>query len=331
MTPGLDLDTLVLTLKAAGESTRLRILALLLRGDLTVSDLTDILGQSQPRVSRHLKLLHEAGLIDRYQEGSWAWFRLSDADGPRDLVRGLVARLDSADRQTARDGERLVEVKRRRQHKAAAYFAANAAAWDELRSLHAADGKVEAALKRVVGDRPFQAMLDLGAGTGRMLELFADQYRRGVGIDLSREMLDVARANLDRAGVAHAQVRQGDLFAAPVERGGFDLVVMHQVLHYLDDPAAAIAEAARFLRPAGRLVIVDFAPHGHEFLREHHQHHRLGFSDEAIAAGFAAAGLDTARPLAIAPDKAGGLTVKIWQARDPRLLIADSPAQLEIA
>lgn len=331
MAPGLDLDTLVLTLKAAGESTRLRILALLLKGDLTVSDLTEILGQSQPRVSRHLKLLHEAGLIDRYQEGSWAWFRLSDADGPRDLVRGLVARLDPADRASGRDGERLAEVKRRRQQKAASYFAANAAEWDELRSLHAADGKVEDALKRIVGDRPFQAMLDLGAGTGRMLELFAPLYRRGVGVDLSREMLDVARANLDRAGIAHALVRQGDLFAAPVERDAFDLVVLHQVLHYLDDPAAAIAQAARHLRPAGRLVIVDFAPHAHEFLRDQHQHHRLGIGDDLVAAAFAAAGLEAAEPLAIAPDSANGLTVKIWHARDPRLLVANAPAQLETA
>lgn len=331
MLPGLDLDSLVITLKAVGESTRLRILALLARGDLTVTDLTDILGQSQPRVSRHLKLLHEAGLIDRYQEGSWAFFRLSDAESPRDLVRGLLARLDVADRQAARDRERHGEVKRRRQQRAAEYFAANAAEWDELRSLHAADGQVEAALKRIVGPRPFQAMLDLGTGTGRMLELFADQYRRGVGLDLSREMLEVARANLDRAGAANAQVRQGDLYSAPVERDSFDLVTMHQVLHYLDDPVAAVAQAARFLRPGGRLVIVDFAPHELEFLREHHQHLRLGFSDEQIAAAFAAAGLTAEAPVTFAPDAPNGLTVKLWHARDPRILIAQSHAQPEIA
>lgn len=327
----LELDTLVITLKAAGESTRLRVLSLLSKGDLTVSDLTDILGQSQPRVSRHLKLLHEAGLIDRYQEGAWAFFRLADADGPQTLVHGLLARLDPADRQIARDSERLGEVKKRRQQRAADYFAANAAEWDELRSLHAADGKVEAALRAIVGARRFNAMLDLGTGTGRMLELFAGQCHRGIGVDMSREMLEVARVNLDRAGIANASVRQGDIFAAPVEHDAFDLVIMHQVLHYLDDPAAAIAEAARYLRPAGRLVIVDFAQHEMEFLREHHQHQRLGFSDEQIAAAFTAAGLEAADPVAIAPDKAGGLTVKVWHARDQRILMAAETAETETA
>ncbi len=327
----LDLDILVLTLKAAGESTRLRILALLARGDLTVSDLTEILGQSQPRVSRHLKLLHEAGLIDRWQEGSWAFFRLSDREGPRELVAGLIGRLDPACRQVERDRARLDEVKRRRQQRAADYFAANAAAWDELRKLHAPDAAVEAALRDVVGIGRIGAMLDLGAGTGRMLELFAPQFRRGVGVDLSREMLDVARANLERAGISHAQVRHGDLFAAPVEHGAFDLVIMHQVLHYLDDPVVAIREAARFLRPAGRLVIVDFAPHHHEFLREHHQHVRLGFADDAIAAAFSQAGLDAQRPVAIAPAAQEGLTVMIWSARDPRLLIAKTETAQEYA
>jgi ArsR family transcriptional regulator len=331
MLPRLGLDTLVITLKAAGESTRLRILSLLAKGDLTVSDLTEILGQSQPRVSRHLKLLHEAGLIDRYQEGAWAFFRLADSDGPQALVHGLLDWLDPTDRQVARDGERLGEVKKRRQQRAADYFAASAAQWDELRSLHAADGKVEAALRAIVGPRPFHAMLDLGTGTGRMLELFAGQFHRGVGVDMSREMLEVARVNLDRAGIANASVRQGDLYAAPVEHNGFDLVTMHQVLHYLDDPSAAIAEAARFLRPAGRLVIIDFAQHEMEFLREHHQHQRLGFSDEQIAGAFAAAGLEPAEPVAIAPEKAGGLTVKIWLARDPRILVAEETAETETA
>ena len=154
------------------------------------------------------------------------------------------------------------------------------------------DGAVEAAIRKIVGKRPFQSMLDLGTGTGRLLELFAPLYRRGVGIDMSREMLTVARANLDKAGVKNAQVRQGDIYAPPVERDAFDLVTMHQVLHYLDDPQAAIREAARTLRPAGRLLIVDFASHGLEFLREEHAHVRLGFTDRQIAEWFAEAGLD---------------------------------------
>lgn len=325
------LDTMIDILKAAAESSRLRILVLLSRGDLTVSDLTDILGQSQPRVSRHLKLLLEAGLIGRYQEGSWAFFRLSDSEMARDFVSGVVARVNDGDPQVARDLERLSAVKRRRQERAAEYFSANAASWDEIRSLHAPDGAVEAALKQIVGKRPFQAMLDLGTGTGRLLELFAPLYRRGVGIDMSREMLAVARANLDKAGIANAQVRHGDIYAPPVERDAYDLVTMHQVLHYLDDPQQAIREAAKLLRPAGRLVIVDFAPHALEFLRDEHAHQRLGFSDRQIAEWFAEAGLDLEETRDFEPHggTAAKLTVKLWLGRDRRLLIADPAANTQ--
>jgi ArsR family transcriptional regulator len=324
----IGLDDLVDTLKAAAESSRLRILALLSRGDLTVSDLTDILNQSQPRVSRHLKLLLDAGLIERYQEGSWAYFRLSDSEAAREFVQGIVARLDQHDALAERDLERLANVKRKRQERAAEYFSANAKAWDRIRSLHAPEGAVEAALKRIVGKTPFQAMLDLGTGTGRLLELFAPRYRRAVGIDLSREMLSVARANLDRAGVAHAQVRQGDIYMPPVERGSFDLVTIHQVLHYLEEPWLAIREAARMLRPSGRLVIVDFAPHELEFLRTEHAHLRLGFSDKQMAEWLEEAGLELEETLAFQPNSAEGpsLTVKLWLGRDPRLLIADPAA-----
>lgn len=322
------LDSLVDTLKAAAESSRLRILALLFRGDLTVSDLTEILNQSQPRVSRHLKLLLEAGLIERYQEGSWAFFRISDSDAARDFVEGLVSRINDGDPMIERDLERLASVKRRRQERAAEYFSRNAASWDEIRSLHVPDRAVETALLKLVGKRPFQSMLDLGTGTGRLLEIFAPLYRRGLGIDMSREMLAVARANLDKAGVSNAQVRQGDIFAPPADRDAYDLVTMHQVLHYLDEPAQAIREAARLLRPSGRLVIVDFAPHALEFLREEHAHMRLGFSDRQISEWFSEAGLDLEETQDFEPRSGvqAGLTVKLWLGRDRRLLIAD-PSQ----
>ncbi len=327
------LDTMVDTLKAAAESSRLRILVLLAQGDLTVSDLTEILGQSQPRVSRHLKLLMEAGLIGRYQEGSWAFFRLSDQDAARGFVLRLIAGVDPADPQIERDMERLATVKRRRQERATEYFSRNAASWDEIRSLHVPDRSVEAALLELVGKRPFQSMLDLGTGTGRLLEILAPLYRRGVGIDMSREMLAVARANLDRAGVTNAQVRQGDIFAPPVERDAYDLVTIHQVLHYLDDPARAIAEAARLLRPSGRLIIVDFAPHTLEFLREEHAHQRLGFSDRQIGEWFTEAGLDLENSQEFEPSGNNGarLTVKLWLGRDRRLLIADPVETLQTA
>ena len=324
MRRSLRLEMMVDVLKAAAEQSRLRILVLLHQTDLTVSDLTEILGQSQPRVSRHLKLLLDANLITRYQEGSWAFFRLADSENSQTLVYGLVSRLDPSDAVIARDRERLEATKRRRQEKAAEYFSRNASSWDEIRSLHVPDAAIESELKSLVGEKSFQSMVDLGTGTGRLLELFAPLYRRAVGIDLSREMLAVARANLDRAGVAHAQVRLGDLYTPPVDRNSNDLVTMHQVLHYLDDPATAVHEAARLLRPGGRLVIVDFAPHDHEFLREEHAHLRLGFSDRQIGEWLNAAELDLVAAREIAPggDVANGLTVKLWLARDRRIEIA---------
>ncbi|MBX3574138.1 MAG: metalloregulator ArsR/SmtB family transcription factor [Mesorhizobium sp.] len=319
------------TLKAAGESSRFRILVLLSRGDLTVSDLTSILNQSQPRVSRHLKLLLEAGLIGRYQEGSWAFFRLSDNDVAREFALGLVGRVDPADPLVLRDMERLEAVKRKNRERAAEYFSANAAQWDQLRALHVPDDAVEAALVKLVGKAPLNAMLDLGTGTGRLLEIFAPLYRRGVGLDMSREMLSVARANLDKAGVQHAQVRQGDIYAPPVDRDAFDLVAIHQVLHYLDNPGLAIAEAAKALRPAGRLVIVDFAPHDFEFLREEQAHVRLGFTDRQIADWMKEAGLEQEETVTFEPADSGGLTVKLWSGRDRRILLAHPSQERRLA
>jgi ArsR family transcriptional regulator len=201
--------------------------------------------------------------------------------------------------------------------------------WDQLRSLHVSDAKVEAALAEMIGNRPFDGMLDLGTGTGRILRLFEGLYRRGIGIDASRDMLAVARANLDRAGLSHASVRHGDIFNLPMERESFDLVTIHQVLHYLQSPDEAIAEAARMLRPSGRLAIVDFAPHNLDYLREEHAHIRLGFSHETIADALEACGLEIVDIRDLKPEDGADkkLTVTIWLARDPRMLIADDTRQ----
>ncbi|ATU91009.1 ArsR/SmtB family transcription factor [Phyllobacterium zundukense] len=319
----LNLDLMVDTLKAAAEPSRLRILALLSRGDLTVSDLTSILGQSQPRVSRHLKLLFEASLINRYQEGSWAYFRLADSLIVGDIARSLLDRLDCSDPLLERDLERLSSVKLQRRERAAAYFSANATSWDVIRSLHVPDGAVEDALLKIVGRKPFQAMLDVGTGTGRLLELFSPLYVRGVGIDINRDMLTIARSNLDKDGITNAQVRHGDVYSLPVDRESFDLVTIHQVLHFLDNPAEAIREAARALRAGGRMLIVDFAPHELEFLRDSHAHVRLGFSDTHMRDWLTEAGLMLEESLELEPKDKDKLTVKLWLARDPRLLIAD--------
>jgi ubiquinone/menaquinone biosynthesis C-methylase UbiE/DNA-binding transcriptional ArsR family regulator len=326
----LSLEENVELLRAAGEHTRLRLLALLFAGDLTVTDLIEILGQSQPRISRHLKLLGEAGLLERYQEGAWAYFRLVEQGPAAKFAATLLSRLDPADAQVARDRERLDAVRVRRAEQAAAYFAANAGSWDAIRSLHLDESKVEAAMLKMVGNAPVQAMLDLGTGTGRLLELFESIYVRAVGVDASRDMLSVARANLDKAGLSRVQVRQGDIYLLPTPAGEFDLVTLHQVLHYLDDPAAAIREAARALTPGGRLLIADFAPHDLEFLRDEHRHLRLGFSHEQVADWLQEAGLEIVEVKDLAPQGRSAqdrLTVTLWLARDPRRLMASAHAE----
>jgi ArsR family transcriptional regulator len=320
----LGLDDVVDVLKAVGEPTRLRLLALLAAGDLTVTDLTEILGQSQPRISRHLKLLGEAGLIDRYQEGAWAYFRLKQEGKAVTLARALLRHTAEKDTVLLRDGERLSSVKRVRAERAQAYFSRNAAEWDELRRLHVADEDVDKALIDLIGPQPIDSFLDLGTGTGRMLQLLTGHYRRAIGIDASRDMLAVARANLDRANITSASVRHGDIFNLPLEQQDFDLITIHQVLHFLDQPEIAINEAARMLRPGGRLVIIDLAPHGLEYLRDEHAHLRLGFSHQTMSDWLKLAGLDVERVQDLHSGREGdqALTVTIWLARDPRLLIA---------
>src|SRR5437764_7055216 len=285
-------DDLNAALKAAGEETRLRILALLLEAELTVSDLTAILRQSQPRISRHLKLLAEAGLVGRFREGAWAFFRLAEHGQAALAVRLLIARLDEHDPVIARDRERLAEVRAARAAAAQAYFKAHAAEWDRIRALHVADAAVEAAIRAALAERPLRSLLDLGTGTGRMLELFGPQIDRGLGLDLSPDMLRLARVRLERAGLKHCSVRQGDIYDLRLPRDSFDVVLIHQVLHYVDDGARAVREAARVLRPGGALLVVDFAPHDLEFLREQHAHRRLGFAPDTVVQWMKTAGLE---------------------------------------
>jgi ubiquinone/menaquinone biosynthesis C-methylase UbiE/DNA-binding transcriptional ArsR family regulator len=328
----LRFDALNAALKAAGEETRLRVLALLAEAELTVSDLVDILRQSQPRISRHLKLLAEAGLIERFREGTWAFFRLAEHGGGAELARALLERLDAADQTIARDRARLASVRAARAAAAQAYFRAHAAEWDRIRKLHVADAAVEEAIRAALADKPFRSLLDLGTGTGRMLELFGPELERGLGIDLSLDMLLLARDRLERAALKHCSVRQGDIYDLPLVNDSFDVVILHQVLHFLDDGARAIKEAARVLRPGGRLLVVDFAPHEQEFLREQFAHRRLGFAPETVTQWMTASGLEPLMHKSLAPEPGsdGKIAVSLWLARDARALMA-TPAQREVA
>jgi len=321
-------------LRAIGEETRLRIVAVLRHGEVTVTDLTEILGQSQPRVSRHLKLLVDAGLVVKHREGTWAFFRLADSVSHRALVTAALAAIDADDPALAADVQRLDAVRARRSTAASAYFEQIAPIWDEERSLHAAADTVEAAILDAIGPQPIERILDVGTGTGRMLQLFADRADRAVGLDASHSMLSVARANLERAGVADAatnwELRQGDVHSPPLDAASFDLVVIHQVLHYLDDPSRAIAESARLVAAGGRLLVVDFAPHRHDFLRAA-AHRRLGFTHEQLVDWFDHSGFDCPTIVDVEPPAGqDGLTVTVWLATNRTLALAER-AQREVA
>lgn len=311
----LSADDLVDSLRAAGEPTRLRILALLAAEELSVMELGRVLEQSQPRVSRHLKLLTEAGLVERFPDGAWVFYRLAGDGAKRRLIDAILDQLDETALAAERDFQRLEQVRGERLREAAEYFERVAPQWDEIRSLYVSEQAVEQAIERAAGPGPFERMVDLGTGSGRMLTLLGRRAKMSVGLDLSQQMLNVARAHVAEAGLDKVELRHGDIFATRLPERSADLVVVHQVLHYLSDPAAAVAEAARLVGPGGKLLVVDFAPHAIEALRDQHQHRRLGFSDDEMTRWLAEAGLDSAAALALPPAQPGGLTVKIWTGR----------------
>jgi ubiquinone/menaquinone biosynthesis C-methylase UbiE/DNA-binding HxlR family transcriptional regulator len=297
--------------KAVADGSRLRMLVLLSRAELAVTDLTRLLRQSQPRVSRHLKVLTDAGLIERHKEGAWVFYRLAN-EGEVGAVAQTLAELSAKnDSDISRDSERLVELMAERTAAADAYFATNAKSWDALRSLYVSEAEVERALMSALLAHKPKSLLDIGTGTGRVLEVMAPHIERGMGIDVSREMLNMARVKLEQLQISHCQVRQGDMYDLPKDAGGFDAISFHQVLHYADDPRAAVQEAAKVLKPAGRMVVVDFAPHDKDYLREEQAHRRLGFSDEQVLVWMREAGLkaDVLDHLL-----GGDLTVTVWAA-----------------
>jgi len=302
--------------RALADPTRLRIVTLLRAMELSVGELAQVLGQSQPRVSRHVRILIDAGLAERRKEGSWVFLNL----GPRERIEPLFAMLDrwsgleGEDPWAIADAARLAAVRADRAAAAARYFEARARDWDQIRSLHIAESEVEAAIARALGDCSVGRLVDIGTGTGRMLELFAPAADHALGVDRSPEMLRLARAKLGQAGLAAAELRQGDMYALPLPSGTADTVIIHQVLHYAQQPAGAVAEAARLLGPGGRLLIVDFAPHEREELRESDAHLRLGFADDVMLKYLEAAGLEGR---VVEHLEGGELTVTLWIGERP--------------
>ncbi len=310
------MEKLLAGLKAVAEHTRLRLLTILIRNELTVSEITYILDQSQPRVSRHLKLMCDAGILDRVQEGAWVFYRVTDKAPGRDLCNALIALMPNDDLVLQRDLGRLATIRTEHTQQAESYFYKNAKQWDKLRNLYVSEKKVEQAMLSALADVKVTELLDMGTGTGRMLEVFGEVVEKGMGIDNNRDMLAIARAKLEENQLTHCQVRQGDIHNVSLPSDSVDLITVHHVLHFLNDPQMVIAECARLLKSGGRLLVVDFAPHEIELLREEHAHRRLGFSDHEMTHWCENAGLNMVSIEHLQPESKSDakLTVTLWVA-----------------
>jgi ubiquinone/menaquinone biosynthesis C-methylase UbiE len=312
------MDRLLASLRAAAEPTRLRLLALAGRGAFCVSEFTEILGQSQPRLSRHLKLLCDCGLLDRVREGANVWFALPHGE-PGTLPRDLVARLPEDDPVLEADRRQAARVLAERARIASESFRRQGADWDEMRALDLPAQAVEAALLALVPENGAGRLLDIGTGTGRVLELLAPRISQGIGVDASKAMLALARSRLARTGLVHCAVRLADMYRLPLAEASFDLAVMQMVLHYAEDPPGALAEAARVLRPGGCLIVIDFAHHDRNDLVTRLAHRWPGFTDVAMRTLLSEAGLGQGQPLPIE----GPLAIRIW----PATRAADAPIE----
>ncbi|MEO6092475.1 MAG: metalloregulator ArsR/SmtB family transcription factor [Novosphingobium sp.] len=306
-------------LRALADPTRLRIMRLLAHMELAVGELAQVLGQSQPRVSRHVRILCDAGVAERRKEGSWVFLKSAISQGGAPSIGTAAARLIAAAededeafaRHCAGDRRHLSAIRSAREATAEGYFARHAAEWDTLRSLHSPDEPVEAGLAGAL-DGNLGALLDVGTGTGRIAELFAPRSSHVTALDKSPEMLRIARSRLQQLPADQVDLVQGDFSALPFADASFDTLVFHQVLHYAQEPEAALAEAARVTRDGGRIAVVDFAAHDREELRSGHAHARLGFADAQMLDLLAVAGF-TAEPAITLPGKP--LTVMIWAGR----------------
>jgi SAM-dependent methyltransferase len=314
------MEPLLAIFRAIGDPSRLRILLLVKGMELAVGEIAHVLQQSQPRVSRHLRILAESGLVERVREGAWVFVRLGPAaiSGPAlAAINALAAVVSGANDLGAADRARLVQVRADRAAAVDSWFAAHAGEWQQERSLHSSEAAVEAAIHSALGDGRLGDLVDVGTGTGRMIELLGAQATSALGLDRNPEMLRIARNRLDAAGLVAARVQTGDMYHLPLANAGCDTLVLHQVLHYADDPGAVICEAARVLRPGGRLLVIDLMPHDREDLRVERRHLRLGFADDAVLGWMDSSGLAGAVASRLPPECPDELGVTIWLGRKP--------------
>jgi SAM-dependent methyltransferase len=318
------MEPLLAIFRAIGDPSRLRILLLVRGMELSVGEIAQVLQQSQPRVSRHLRILAEAGLVERVREGAWVFVRLGAAAISGPALAAIDALAAGSDLGVA-DRARLAVVRADRAAAVDSWFAAHAGQWQQERSLHSSESAVEAAIHAALGDGSdggsdggsLGDLVDVGTGTGRMIELLAGQATSVLGLDRNPEMLRIARNRLEAAGLTSARVQTGDMYQLPLAAAACDTLLLHQVLHYADNPAAAIDEAARVLRPGGRLLVIDLMPHTREELRVERRHLRLGFADEAVMAWMENAGLAASVASRLPQTRPDELGVTIWLGCKP--------------
>jgi ubiquinone/menaquinone biosynthesis C-methylase UbiE len=308
----LSLTELLDGLRAAAEPTRLRLLAICAEGELTVSEITRILGQSQPRVSRHLRLLLSAGLLISFREQHWVYYRTPAKGEPAQLVQQLLSALSADDATLLLDRQRLEQVKAERARAAADYLRFNAEDWERLRDAQVNAAQINRTILAELGSAPLGDLLDIGTGTGRVLKLLGKGAESAVGVDISTQMLLVARTNLHAAGLKEVMVRHADMYHLPFADASFDTVTLDQVLYQADQPGAVVAEAARLLRPGGRVLLVDYARRGEPKRSSvDARAAQVGVSEDALSEWFKQAGL-SAGPVRQLPGES--LTVLVMSA-----------------
>lgn len=295
------MDLLLQALRAAGEQTRLRILALCAQHELSVTDLIQVLGQTQSRVSRHLKILVEAGLLERYQEGQWARYRLAGQgsvipgqDSNKagiSLARYILQNIDMMSPVFRRDHEILTRRMDARQQRIQQFFRENAPKWEEMRAELVNQPAIDAHIRDVLLAKPVKHFLDVGTGTGKALLELGPSIGAGIGIDNSFAMLDIARNNIEESNLNNCQVRHADMTQMPYEAKTFDTALVHMVLHYSETPPLVISEIARVLTKGGRVLIIDLVRHENTEIRTALQHLWPGFDKEEMEDWLSQAGL----------------------------------------